>query len=209
MRLHILVEGPSEAVLLREWLPRFLPSGHSFTIIQHRGKGHIPGNPARRPNPNNEGLLDQLPAKLRAYGKSLMSDTDRVVVLVDLDNDNCHDLKNRLIALLKYCKPKPVVLFRIAIEETEAFYLGDWKAIKAAFPKAKYHKLRGYEQDSICGTWEQFQQIIGAPSEDKVEWAKLMGPHLTTLWSGPKANKSPSFCQFCRGLLRLAGELEP
>jgi len=209
LRLHVLVEGPSEAALLNGWLPRFLPPQHTFKVIQHRGKGRLPGDPARTPDPRREGLLDQLPAKLRAYGRALNPDTERVLVLVDLDDDDCLELKGRLVRVLKSCDPTPVVLFRFAIEETEAFYLGDPQAIRKAFPQAKPGRARFYEQDSICGTWEVFQEVLGAESEDKHGWAEKMAPHLGTDFEGQQANKSPSFRQFCRALLRLAGEPEP
>ncbi len=206
MRLHILVEGASEQALLEAWLPRFLPPQHSYKIIPHRGKGRLPKRPFEKPNPRHHGLLDQLPAKLRAFGKSFNPDTDRVLVLVDLDNDNCFDLKNRMTDLLRYCEPAPTVLFRMAIEETEAFYIGDWKAVKKAFPKAKENKIKGYVQDSICGTWELFRDVVGEESENKVGWAKQIGPCLTAQWKGSQANRSASFRHFCKALLRLAGE---
>ncbi len=205
MRLHILVEGTSEEALLKAWLPRFLPSGHTYKIIRHQGKGKLPKKPSEKPNPRHHGLLDQLPAKLRAFGKSFNSDTDRVLVLVDLDNEDCLDLKRRMTELLTDCNPAPTVLFRIAIEETEAFYLGDLTAIRQAFPKAKTNKAESYVQDSICGTWELFRDIIGYESENKVGWAKQIGPHLTTQWKG---SRSVSFQHFCKALLRLAGELK-
>jgi hypothetical protein len=205
VRLHILVEGPSEEALVRGWLPRLLPQ-HTFTVIRHRGKGKLPGDALKVPDIRREGILDQLPAKLRAYGRSLDSATERVVVLVDLDDDDCLDLKRRLVALLDYCNPRPAVLFRIAIEETEAFYLGDPAAIRAAFPQARIRKMRDYEQDSICGTWELFQRVIDARSEDKVGWAEQMAPYLGTEWRGKEANHSPSFQQLCKGLLQIAGE---
>lgn len=205
MRLHVLVEGPSEEALVRGWLPRFLPR-HAFTLIRHRGKGRLPGDPLKTLNVRREGLLDQLPAKLRAYGHALNPATDRVVVLVDLDDDDCLDLKRRLVALLEHCDPQPVVLFRIAIEETEAFYLGDPAAVRAAFPPARLGRMKDYVQDSVCGTWELFQRVIGANSEDKVGWAEQMAPYLGTEWRGKEANRSTSFQQLCQGLLRIAGE---
>ena len=205
MRLHVLVEGPSEAAFLRGWFPRFLPR-HALTVIQHRGKGRLPGEPSSRPDPRREGLLDQLPAKLRAYGRVLDPATDRILVFLDLDDDDCGELKERLLRTLEDCDPRPFVLFRIAIEETEAFYLGDPQAIKKAFPQANLRKLRSYVQDSICGTWEIFRDIVGARGEDKVRWAELMAPHLGVEWRGRAANPSPSFRQFCLALRRLAGE---
>jgi hypothetical protein len=206
MRVHILVEGLSEKAFLEMWLPRFLPPQHSFKIIPHRGKGKIPGDPSQKPDPKRQGLLDQLPAKLRAYGKELRSDTDRVLVLVDLDHDDCLMLKRRMVNVLEYCDPPPVVLFRIAIEEIEAFYLGDKSGIRTAFPKCKLSKMDSYTQDSICGTWELFKDVIGETSEDKVQWAKLTGTNLSTQWKGPSGNSSNSFRQFCKGILKLIGE---
>ncbi len=201
-----MVEGPSEEVFLEGWLRRFLPPGHSFKIIRHRGKGRLPRDPNSRPVPGREGLLDQLPAKMRAYGRSLNPDTDRLVVLVDQDKDNCQSLKQRLIEAWKACDPRPETLFRIAIEELEAFYLGDPDAIRRAYPRMKMGPLRDYEQDSVCGTWERFMQVIGARGEDKVTWAREMGRVLGTEWQGRRANQSSSFCQLCSGILRLAGE---
>lgn len=206
MRIHFFVEGQSEKVFLQKWLPRFLPAQHSFKIIHHRGKGKIPGDPSRKSDPKRQGLLDQLPAKLRAYGKELNPDTDRIVVLVDLDRDDCLDLKGKMVELINFCNPPPVVIFRIAIEETEAFYLGDRSAIRAGFPKAKIALLDTYVQDSICNTWELFMEVIRETSDDKVRWAKIMGNHLTTSWRGASANSSVSFQQFCKGILQIAGE---
>lgn len=46
--------------------------------------------------------------------------------------------------------------FCIAIEEMEAWLLGDEKAIEEAYPQAKMPLLRKYVHDSIVGTWEIF-----------------------------------------------------
>lgn len=202
MKIHVLVEGLSEADLLRGWLQRFLPK-HTFKVIHHEGKGRVPRDPAYPPDPKRRGLLDQLPAKLRAYGEALDAATDRVLVLVDADEDDCVELKTRMVSLLHVCSRQPTAHFRIAIEETEAFYLGDQQAIRKAYPQAKLYKMKNYEQDSVCGTWEVFMEVIGATREDKRAWAEQMALHLGTDW---KANQSPSFRSFCTALLRLAGE---
>jgi hypothetical protein len=206
VRLHILVEGPSEVAFLNAWLPRFLPAGHSYRLIPHQGKGRLPGDSAARVNPKRRGLLDQLPAKLRAYGNTLQADTDRVVILVDVDDDDCEELLGRIKKLIDQIDPAPVALVRLAIEETEAFYLGDFKGIKSAYPGARWSRLRDHSYDSICETWELFQQVINAEFEDKVEWAERIGLHLGIRYKGARANKSPSFRKFCEGLMRLCGE---
>jgi hypothetical protein len=143
---------------------------------------------------------------LRAYGRTLDPATDRLLVFLDLDDDDWLDLKGRLLVALNECDPRPTVLFRIAIEETEAFYLGDPVAIRKAFPQAKLGRMKSYIQDSICGTWELFGKVIDTVVEDKPGWAEKMGAHLGIEWRGRDANQSPSFRQFCKALLQLAGE---
>jgi hypothetical protein len=204
MKVHVLVEGPSERALLDAWLPRFLPN-HRAQVHPHQGKGRLSTDPGKPLDPRRRGLLDQLPAKLRAYGKSLDPRTDGVVVLVDADDDDCVDLKRRLVALLGQIDPRPNVLFRIAVEETEAFYLGDMAAVHRAFPGTRASRLKDYKPDACVGTWEVFRDAIGETGEDKVDWAERIGPHLTT---DPEKSTSPSFRQLCYGLRWLVGERE-
>ena len=200
MRLHVLVEGSSEVKLLEGLLPRLIP-GHDFAIYPHQGKGTL----RDRPKSTQRGVLDQLANKLRAWGKSFSPETDRVVLLVDLDKGDCKELLASLDAMLATIKPAPACLFRIAIEEVEAWYLGDWAALKRAFPRAKKAALEDYEPDSICGTWETLQQVIGDPVDRKIFWAEAIGRELDVA-KGGHANRSPSFRKFCEGVQRLVEE---
>ena len=160
MIIHVLVEGISEATLLGPWLKRFQP-GHIHRIVPHQGKGTLPLRPEEPSDPKHRGLLDQLPAKLRAYGRSLDPATDRVLALVDADDDDCKALKASMLSVWRGCNPRPEAMFRIAVEETEAFYLGDRRAIRAAFRTCRRTPYDSYVQDSVCGTWEVFQAVIG------------------------------------------------
>lgn len=205
MRIHVLVEGQSEAALLVPWLRRFQPQ-HTHVVIPHQGKGSLPANPNTPPDPKRRGLLDQLPAKLRAFGTGLNPDTDRVLVLVDADDDDCLDLKRRLTALLAACEPAPVAKFRVAVEETEAFYLGDKPAMQRAFGTLANAPYRAYVQDSVCGTWEVFAKVIRTTGDAKVAWARSMSASLGTSYTGKDANRSPSFRAFCAALQELAGD---
>ena len=156
--------------------------------------------------------LDQLPRVLRGYGKT--PGIDAVVVVMDSDQRECTELLAELHALLVGCQPAPPTLFRLAIEEVEAWFLGDRQAILAAFPKAKQAILDGYEQDSVCGTWEVLANAVypgGAaavkragwplPGQLKHDWAGLIGPRLDV-----EQNQSPSFEKFRDGLRRLVIE---
>jgi len=110
-----------------------------------------------------------------------------------------------MVACVQACVPAPIALIRIAVEETEAFFLGDLAAMKKAFGKVKSAKHKEYKQDSICGTWEIMREVLGVKpgSEDKVDWAERIGPHMTI---DPSENKSPSFRVFCSGVLRIVGD---
>lgn len=196
MIVHALVEGPSEKAFLEPWAKRLLKD-HELKAYPHQGKGKLDldnGDPRKR------GLLDQLPAKLRAFGKSLDANSDRVLVLVDADSDDVAKLKSQFDELVQRMDPKPVVIFRLAIEELEAFYLADQKALRLAFPNYDQTMARGYVPDSICGTWELFGNVIGDPGGNKVQWAKAMANVLTTR---PEQSRSPSFRELCAGLREL------
>jgi len=180
--------------------------GHVFRIYPHAGKGKLPRDLNAAPDPLHRGLLDQLPAKLRAFAATLDPATDRIVVLVDLDDSDggdCTQFLARLTAAVDGCGAGHLALVRIAIEETEAFYLGDQGAVRRAFGGVRRGALRGYEQDSCCGTWELFQRLVGAAVEDKVGWAEKMGPELGTT---AESNLSPSFGKLVNGLRRWVGE---
>ncbi len=194
MHFEILVEDYSGKIALEMILPKILGpvgQGNSYRIISYKGSGRIPRNLRGTTDPPKRILLDRLPKMLKGYGKSLTNITAAVVVVVDLDNKNCRAFKDEMLNVLNSCNPKPTTLFRIAIEEGEAWLLGDVKAIKKAYPNAKDHTLESYNQDSICGTWEKLADAIypngstrlrtmGWPHIGiaKCEWAEKIAPHL-------------------------------
>lgn len=196
MIVHALVEGPSEKEFLEPWAKRFL-KGHVLKAYPHEGKGKLRKGSV---NPKQRGLLDQLPAKLRALGKSLDPSQERVLVLVDADDDNIVALEGLLEQLTETLQPAPVVLYRFAVEELEAFYLADQKALRTAFPDFNSRLARNYVPDSVVGTWELFGEIIGDDGGNKVAWAKAMAKVLTIR---AEESRSPSFKKLCSGLLNL------
>ncbi|MDJ0835327.1 MAG: DUF4276 family protein [Acidobacteriota bacterium] len=207
MKLYILVEGKSEEAFLAGWLPRFIPQ-HTFQIIPHQGKGKLPRDLNAPSKSHHRGLLDQLPMKLRAFGKTLDPEVARVLVLVDQDHDDCRELKQRIQAALGQTNPAPMTMIRIATRETEAFYMGEKKAMRQAFPAMNGRKLDRYHasKEPEAGTWELFAEIIGDGSEDKVAWARAMASAVSSEKPVPKANRSASFRQLCKAILQLVGE---
>jgi len=205
MTMHVLVEGLSESALLERWVPRLLKA-EDFRVHPHQGKGSLPENADDRPDPRRRGLLDQLPAKLRGYASSTDRKSLHVVVLVDADDDDPAKLARDIAAAANRVAPDLAVTVCLAVEETEAFYLGDLKALKAAFPKADLKKARAYKPDSICGSWELFGQIVDDLGGNKVAWAEAMGVVLTTR---AEESRSPSFKDFVRSMLLVKTQREP
>lgn len=138
------MKGGADVPVAKEVLERRfgLIENRDFRIHPHRGKGQLPADPYRRPELRHQGLLDQLPAKLRGYAQSHSHFPSSVVVLVDADDDDCVALKASLVSLWQSLEPRPpVVLFRIAVQETESWFLADPTAIKTAYPRARLSRV--------------------------------------------------------------------
>ena len=118
------------------------------------------------------------------------SNSDGILILVDADDDDPLDLTKKISQVVKRCAPDLKIEISIATEEMEAFYLGDLKALKRAYPSADMKLARAYIPDSICGTWEKFGEVIGDDGGNKVAWAENMGDWITT---NPAQSRSPSF----------------
>ena len=215
MHFEVLVEDLSGSIVLGHILGKILGTNymeHSWRMHPYKGKGLLPNNLYERPDPKNQQLLNNLPSLLRGFGKSL-DDSSSVVVVVDLDDDDCLKFKQDLLNVLNACNPRPKALFRIAIEEGEAWLLGDHAAVRAAYPNAKDAVLNGYVQDSICGTWEVMADAVHSggsgllkkmgyqvAGKAKSDWAEAIAPQIDV-----DSNKSKSFQVFRDGVRNLAG----
>lgn len=215
MHIEILVEDSSGQTLLETLVPKILGAQgdpHTWRIHFYKGVGRIPKNLNAGGDPAKRILLDQLPKLLRGYGRT--PGIDAVVVVLDSDRRDCVDFLAELKALAAGCNPAPNTLFRIAVEEMEAWYFGDRQALLTAYPRAKADVLNRYQQDSVCETWERLADAIypggsaaikkagwPLPGQVKHEWAEKIGPLLE-----PDQNISPSFGKLRDGLRRLALE---
>ena len=214
MHLEILIEDESGRISVDCLLGKILGANgadHSWRTHGYKGWGRLPENLQGKTDPAKRILLDRLPSLIRGYGKSL-DDLAAVVVVVDLDRRDCMTFKQELLAVLEVCDPRPNALFRIAIEEMEAWLLGDRDAVKAAYPRTKINVLEDYRQDEICGTWEVLADAVHAgaavalkkagwpaPGMAKCAWARKIAPYID-----PDRNRSPSFQAFRDGVRRLA-----
>lgn len=215
MHFEILVEDASGELLLSSLLPKILGKNgdsHSWRTHAYKGIGRIPRDLRGKTDPWKRIILDRLPRILAGYGRSLQGTDSAVVVVVDLDDRNCVGFKQELLHIQNRCHPRPKVLFRLAIEEMEAWLLGDRTAIVKAFPRARMNALHTYRQDSICGTWEKLADALfpggslalkaqGYPriGAEKCRWATLIGRYLDV-----ESNLSRSLRVFRFGLLKLS-----
>jgi hypothetical protein len=196
--LEFLVEEPSMEAFLRALLPRLLPQDRSFEVHAFQGKAD---------------LLGKLESRLRGYAAWLPQDW-RIVVVVDRDADNCRKLKARLeetadrAQLLTRSSARGQqwqLVNRVAIEELEAWYFGDWTAVCSAYPRLppSLPKKQGFrDPDAIAGgTWEAFERVLqrhgyfkgGLP---KIEVGRTLGAVLD-----PERCASSSFVKFRDGIL--------
>ena len=201
---EVLVEGVSDAPTVREIFQRKfgLVEGENFRIHPHSGKGSLPADPHAKADPRRLGLLDQLPSKLRVYAKNLPEHAV-VLVVVDVDDTPCVDLLKDLKTMLKALPDKPNVIFRLAIEEIESWFISDANALRGAYPgKLRKAALRGIEPDQIVGAWEVLARALGFDEDSagpgvKLEWAMKISPHLDL-----DAPRSPSLEKFIEGVDR-------
>ncbi|MDR3053335.1 MAG: DUF4276 family protein [Coriobacteriales bacterium] len=208
MHFEFLVEDQSTKEALQILLPKILEQRHTFKINPYRGVGHLPKDLRPRTDASKRILLDQLPRLLKGYGKQFRNYSAIIVVLCDLDDRDRESFAHELRGAYEACDPKPEAEFYFAIEETEAWYLGDLTAILQAYPNAKETILATYVNDAICGTWEilanavheggcQALSVKGRQTEgaEKTKWARKICPFMKI-----DRNNSPSFNEFCSGL---------
>lgn len=195
--VEVLVEEQSTEAALRVLLPRMLGQ-ITFEVYPYLCKAD---------------LLDKLPERLRGY-RPWLPDDWRIVIVVDRDDHDCAELKQRLeqMAAAASLPTRSAagggaysVVNRLAIEELEAWYFGDWDAVQMAYPgvPASIPKQARYrDPDAIKGgTWEAFERVLQKAGYfrnglRKIEAARAVAQH----WN-VDANRSRSF-QVLRDVLR-------
>lgn len=186
---------------LRSVLPKLLDNTH-FTIHAFRGK---------------DQPLKRLPSRLNGYARWIPPDY-RIIVLVDRDDEDCRQLKTQLEQLAFNAglatRSHPVggqftVVNRIVIEELEAWYFGDWEAVKNAYPKVRStvpKQPRYRDPDAIQGgTWQNFERVLQRAGYFKNGLRKIEAAHSVGRFVDPENNRSRSFRLFRETLRDLVG----
>lgn len=189
-KLFVLVEEPSMEAALEILLPKML-GAVEFKIRRFQCKND---------------LLKHLPDRLRAY-RSWLPSNWAILVLVDRDDDDCAKLKQRLEAMASDAglitkttagdNNRFQVANRIATEELEAWFFGDWSAVQAAYPRVPKtipQKAGFRDPDAISGgTWEALERVLQragyfSTGLRKVECARAVAQQME-----PNRNASKSF----------------
>lgn len=207
MHFEILVEDQSGKKALDILVPKLLDSEDTFDVKAYRGVGRVPKGLVGKTDPRQRILLDQLPRLLRGYGRThanYVGYEAAVIVVCDLDERCMKAFRSGLLDVLARVHPRPRTCFCLAIEEGEAWLLGDRDAVLQAYPRARQEVLSGYVNDSICGTWETLAEAVypggatalakrgwRAVGEEKSRWAESISPAIVL-----DRNRSPSFQYF-------------
>lgn len=200
MHIKFLLEEVSAEAALQILLPRML-GDVTFELHAFQGK---------------TDLIRNLPQRLRGY-RNWLPDNCRIVVLLDRDTDDCHQLKRQI----DQCAHEAgfttrsqagigdsfQVLNRIAIEELEAWFFGDTDAIAAAYPKfnPSIRNRASYRHpDAIAGgTWEALERELQRRGYHMGGLAKTKAARDIATHMRPERNHSHSFQVFRQGLLSL------
>jgi len=175
-RLVFLLEEYSMKVFLDRLIPRLFPD-LPFLCVPHEGK---------------QDLQKSIPRKLRAWREPGV----RFVVVHDNDSAECSSLKEELVGLCRKGSREDT-LVRIAVQELEAWYIGDPAALAAAFsdPSLESIERRGQyrDPDAVVRPSAELTRLV--PAFQKVSGARRMSTQLTR-----EGNRSRSFSVFLRGI---------
>ncbi|MGB4673057.1 MAG: DUF4276 family protein [Azovibrio sp.] len=196
-RLIVFVEEYSMEAALEQLLPKLL-GDIEFQIIRFQCK---------------DDLLKHAPDRLKGYA-AWLPHSWRILVLVDRDDDDCNKLKKRLEQMAAAAGlvtktnaghgQRFQVVNRIAIEELEAWFFGDWAAVQAAYPRvaATVPQKAGFrDPDAIKGgTWESIERLLKkagyfSTGLRKLELARSVAVHMDI-----QRNRSRSFHAFAEAV---------
>lgn len=201
-KLIVFVEEYSMEAALEKLLPKLL-GDIEFQVIRFQCK---------------DDLMKNAPDRLMGYA-AWLPENWRILVLVDRDDDDCFQLKSQLeymaaaAGLLTKTKAEHgqrfQVVNRIAIEELEAWFFGDWSAVQAAYPRVPgtIPQKAGFRDPDVIagGTWEALERVLKragyfSTGLRKVELARAVAGHMQI-----QRNRSRSFLSFAGAVTAAMG----
>lgn len=131
IHLEILLEEDSIKPVLDHILSKLAPDESSLTWKPHVYHG-------------KKKLLKMLPKLLKGYSNWILRPENEhihILIVVDQDQDDCIELKNRILELCREFKLLNRTKVRIPVIMLESWYLGDPDALEKAFPKLKRQRI--------------------------------------------------------------------
>ena len=202
MHIEFLLEEQSAEAALEVLLPKVVSDKVSFNFHVFEGK---------------HNLLKNLLPRLRGY-RHWIPDDWRIMVLIDEDQEDCLQLKAKLEQAAHVAgfttKTRATgqrdfrIVNRLAIEELEAWFFGDPKAVQTAYPgvsKTFQNRSKYRNPDAITGgTHEALARLLKRYYPKWLPKTKVAADIATHMQ--PSHNRSKSFQMFVEGLKACVGE---
>ena len=211
MLIEILSEDKSGAVVVERLAERIAHNAGlnvKVNVHPHRGCGSLPKDMTAKPPKFASSLLDLLPSELRAYNKIYKGRDLILIIALDSDDKDPQVIRQEIYACAAKFAPDIRSVVGLSTEEIEAWILGDKDAVYQAYPDSKKEVVDGYQQDSVCGTWEILCRAISENAEELIDIGYPAIGHYKALWADniskymlPERNVSPSFNTFKMALI--------
>ena len=216
MHFQFLVEDQSSAVLIKRIMDSIIKDDaiNTYNCKSFKGIGGFTKKNTVKETHSGK-LLNDLAIYMRGFQRGLQGIEASLIIVLDNDENDPEEFKSQLNNVADMNSIQMDYVFCIAIEEIEAWLLGDESAIQKAYPKYKKNVLHDYQQDNICGTWEVLADVVykGGMHEIKMkkmsymeigklksEWADRIGSQMIFA-----NNKSPSFIFFYEAICKRLG----
>jgi len=213
MHFQFLIEDQSSAMLVSTLMQALFSENEevTFNCKSFKGIGGLTKKNTAKETKDGK-LLNDLATYLRGFNKSLRNFPAAIIVIVDNDTRDIERFLRELNGVAQQNIIDVDHVFCVAVEEVDAWLLGDEAAILVAYPLAKLQPLHAYVQDSICGTWEVLADVVYPGGFSKMkkecptfvevgkcksEWGQKIGIHMDV-----RNNKSPSFNNFINELYK-------
>lgn len=207
MHFEFLIEDQSGKILIELLMKKIclISSNTTYKCTAYHGIGGFTRKNTVKETRTGK-LLNDLATRLRAFNKTLRHMPSAVFIVMDNDDRDTAQFREELNKVAVENNINIDYVFCIAIEEMEAWLLGDSCALMQAYPSARRQALRTYQQDSICGTWELLADVVypggvkkfkkNCPTycekgKYKTIWAQKIGTYMDI-----DSNSSPSFNSF-------------
>ena len=203
MHIKFFLEEPSAEETLKHLLPKILLKDVSYEFHTFQGR---------------DEMLKELPKRLK--GEQWIPDNWRIIVLIDEDRRDCHELKAYLekaayeAGFVTKSSATPngdfQIVNRIVVEEIEAWFFGDVEALHTAYPRISQnlqYQAKYRDPDAVPGgTYEALERLLIEKNYYTKRISKPTVAQNIAQYMEPSRNRSKSFQVFLEGIKACVGE---